>query len=195
MPESKSTAGARSAGKKPEPKPEPEPEAGKAGAAGEPRRPEPDSPPKRGRPRKTPLETRLADFLSVIAAGFVAAGDWHCGTLLADRAEPMAAAWGRLAKRNKRIAAMLETMLTGGEWGEVAIVTLTTVLPMAAHHGLVPERLGLLGALGPIGEEVDAPGGADPMAAARAAAGGADDGAPRPFAPPPQPGGNGNGGE
>jgi hypothetical protein len=90
--------------------------------------------------RKPPLKKQLEDVFATIAVAIAATGDAHCANVVASQAEPLAEAWSELAKVNPRVKAVIEKMLTGSAWGQVIFVSAATVIPIAAHHGLIPRN-------------------------------------------------------
>lgn len=118
-----------------------------SGGDGEPR---PDSPrgavppppePKGGRLK--PLERRLQEFFATIALGLQLTGDDFAATVVNRRAGELAKAWDRLARENPAVKRVLEGLLTGGAFGEAAMVTLGTIIPILWHRGMVPDAFGL----------------------------------------------------
>jgi hypothetical protein len=97
------------------------------------------SPPKPRVLRQAQLESALEDFFGGIALAIAFTGDMYCAEIVTTQAEPLAKAWGELAKKNARVKAMIEMMLQGSAWGQVITVTAATVIPIAAHHGFYPK--------------------------------------------------------
>jgi hypothetical protein len=96
-----------------------------------------------GRPT---IESRLEFFFSGIAMG-VTVIDEYDGKVISDNAEQLAKAWGQLYRENARVKAIIDRMLEGGAWGQVVIATMGVAVPIAAHHGALPDSvLGFVGA-------------------------------------------------
>lgn len=107
----------------------------------------PEQPPARDesakepRPRTRPatLKKELENFFGGIAILVMATGDTYCADIIATQAEPLAIAWSDLAKKNDRVRAMIEMIVSGSAWGAVFATTAATIMPIAAHHGLYPK--------------------------------------------------------
>lgn len=95
--------------------------------------------PARSRSASRNLETRLEEFFGGVAVAIAATGDPVCSRHVARQAKPLASAWNNLARENPRVRKIIERALSGGAWGEVILVTSATVIPIAAHHGLLPD--------------------------------------------------------
>lgn len=109
---------------------------------------------KRGRPKGSTnqstinkLENSINEFLAIPAMAFAAAGDQTCAWILAGEDSPgrqWAAAWANLAKESPAVRNALTRMMTGGAWGGVIVSTIMVAMPIAAHHGALPERFNLM---------------------------------------------------
>ena len=86
------------------------------------------------------LERQLKELFTTVG-GIVVMFDDVCGPVVIDNSERLAAAWAKAAEQNPRLKKMLESLLSGGAYGEVVIVTFMTLLPIFVHHGLVPPGL------------------------------------------------------
>lgn len=90
------------------------------------------------------------------------------GTVIIARAEDLGAALDALAKENPRVRKALEAMVATSAWADVAMVSVSIVLPMLAAHGILPaETATMVGAPEPPprpdpAPEVITPNGADP---------------------------------
>lgn len=93
--------------------------------------------------RARPLERRLQEFFGTIALGLQLSGDEFGATVVNRRAAELAKAWDRLARENPAVKRLLEGLLTGGAFGEAAMVTLGTLIPILWSRGLVPDSFGL----------------------------------------------------
>lgn len=124
---------------------EPTPEDQQPPPADPPTEPDDNGRPPPERPsvsRKGPvLQRQLAEFFAGASLAAMVAGDEFSANILAQQAEPLAAAWYRLAEQNPRVKAVIEKMVGGSAWGEALLVTAATVLPIAAHHKLIPPEV------------------------------------------------------
>lgn len=94
-------------------------------------------------PRATPLETRIRASLSGMELIVrVAFSDEVCGNAIAAGAPQLAKSLDDLAKQDPRVRRALEMAMTGGAWGEVLAASLTIVLPVLAHHGILGREKG-----------------------------------------------------
>ena len=89
-------------------------------------------------PPTTKLGKQLYEFVSSLSVAVMLAGDQHCADVLARNASPLAHAWDGLAQKNARVRLILETMVTGGAWGEAVFATLAVAVPIAQHHNIYP---------------------------------------------------------
>ena len=86
------------------------------------------------RTRKSNLQPKLeALFLSIgMIVSFKCA---FCGTeIIGKQAPALAKAWDNLAKENPAVRVALNKLLATSAWGEVAMVTAMTIIPIAEHH-------------------------------------------------------------
>lgn len=101
--------------------------------------------PKSGRPMPaaSSVEGKLGRDLEELFAGLAfmvgTTGDLYSAEIIAERAHDLAAAWARLAKKNPRVRMIIESMVHGSAWGEAIMATAAVAIPIAAHHGLIPE--------------------------------------------------------
>ena len=105
------------------------------------------------------LARQLEDFLIQIGLGLALTGDEFSANVVATKAPEVAAAWARLAAKNPRVRQVLEAMMTASDWSTAVSATLGLVLPIAAHHGVLPARFMMFGGV-PESPEVAAAGGA-----------------------------------
>lgn len=109
---------------------------------------------KRGRPKgsvsqKTvdKIEDSINEFLALPALYFAAIGDMQCSWILTGENSPgrqWAASWAQLAKQSPAVRNALQKMMQGGAWGGVIASTFMVIIPIAAHHGALPERFNLM---------------------------------------------------
>ncbi len=78
----------------------------------------------------TPYYSGLAGALAIV--------DPFDGACIALNSRQVANAWGALAEQNERVRRLLEAALSGGAWGAALLATLTMLLPILVHHGLLP---------------------------------------------------------
>lgn len=94
------------------------------------------------RPKRTvnrTLEDRLEELFAGIAVSLQVAGQGADAAIVAQQAEPMAAAWGDLARQNAKVKEILERIVSGGAWGAVFLATASVAIPIAQNHGWYPE--------------------------------------------------------
>lgn len=113
--------------------------------------------PKRGRPKgsvsqKTvdKIEDSINEFLAIPGMMFAAAGDQQCAWILIGENSPgraWASSWAVLAKESPQVRQVLTKMMQGGAWGGVIASTVMVAMPIMAHHGMLPERFNMLGAM------------------------------------------------
>lgn len=63
------------------------------------------------------------------------------GEAIVENAARAAEAWDRAAKKNPRVKAALERMLTASTLAEVLAIHMAIAAKIAANHGLMPERM------------------------------------------------------
>lgn len=126
-------------------------------------------------PRKGPtpkLQKSLEEALSAPALVYSLAGDQWAANHITNSAPTVAEAWYKLAQESPAVRRVLEKMTTGSAWGAVIFSTGGMVVPLLAHHGLLPAQVGvLLGGEqdngGPIVPPPPAPQGPPPGASTR----------------------------
>lgn len=91
----------------------------------------------------TPLRTQLLGTISLVGT-VVFTIDPYDGQVILGRAEQVATALDHLAQQNPAVKRALLALTTGSSWGELVLAVAPIVLAIAAHHGLVPERLGAI---------------------------------------------------
>lgn len=111
-----------------------------AQATGAPAQEAPTRAPRRG--PKPKLQKSLEEVFAAPALAYKMTGDEWATDFVKDRAEPLAEAWYNLAQESPPVKRILEKLTTGSAWGGVAIATGATVLPLLAHHQLLPGPLG-----------------------------------------------------
>lgn len=87
------------------------------------------------------LEKALAanfEMLGIAVMGF----DHFDGEVIVSKAPDLASALTEVAKHNKRVRNVLESMVAVGAWGGVlTILGGQIALPMAVHHNLLPDNV------------------------------------------------------
>lgn len=84
---------------------------------------------------KTGLEPKLVQLF--MSMGMVVSFKCEmCGTHIGSQAPQLAKAWDNLAKENPKVRKALTKMLATSAWGEVAMVTGMTLIPIMSHHNL-----------------------------------------------------------
>lgn len=91
-------------------------------------------------PGKANLERRFAASLATIGLG-VRMLCPVCGDTFIAGTEEMARGWSGVAAENESVRQVMEALSGGGAWGMAVMSTLTVLIPMAGHHGLVPGRV------------------------------------------------------
>lgn len=85
----------------------------------------------------TAIRRRLEE-LANLAGGLLSLVEPHDGAVILANAEPLARAWAPIAERHPRVRAALVGLESGGVYGAAAVATLTVLLPILAHHRLLP---------------------------------------------------------
>lgn len=138
----------------------------------------------KGQARKGPtpkLQKSLEELFSAPALAYSLAGDEWAAKHITTSAPGVAEAWYKLAQESAPVRRVLERMTTGSAWGAVIFSTGGMVLPLLAHHDLLPAQIGAaLGGGepngGPIVPPPPAPQGPPPGASQRAGGGAASNG-------------------
>lgn len=92
----------------------------------------------KGRPTKhNQRKEKLLQTLTTVGAG-VAFFEQFDGQVIIANAEQVAEATATLADENAQVAKALDAMTTGGAWGAFLIALCSMILPILAHHNLVP---------------------------------------------------------
>ena len=108
-----------------------------------PRRPN-QAPPQKGWSRAVEIENILFKYLQGISLGvsFLNAND---GEILSAGAADLAHELVELAKVDKRLRGILESIAAPGKYGGIMLATGSIIIPIAMNHGLIPQLdLGLL---------------------------------------------------
>lgn len=115
----------------------------KHGAAYEP--PRPNAPRKRNRPRakSVALHEDLAKGVKALAMlpllrNPAALGRPEVVDIIESRADDFASAWVAVAEKDERVAAWLNSLLTGGVWVNAGMATLTFTYAVAVFSGFAP---------------------------------------------------------
>lgn len=93
--------------------------------------------------RKGSLARELSTSIQDLAL-LVSLADQFDGLVLASNADRLANAWANLAAKNKTVDKILRGATGSMVYGEVIVATAMVILPICAHHGLLPESIGLL---------------------------------------------------
>lgn len=167
-----------------------------------------DTPPRRSAPgpgssgqgagastrRQTPssrkLQQSLEELFTAPALIYAATGDQWAAEFVKDRGPVLAEAWANLAQESPAVKRVLERITQGTAWGGVIAATGMTVIPLVAHHGLLPPQIAAFIPHGngpanggpivppppaPAGPPPGAPGGSPSPQRGRAARGGTPD--------------------
>lgn len=100
----------------------------------------PKQPAKSGGAR-APLQKSLEELFSAPAYIYALNGDTWAEDHISTTAPRLAEAWYKLAQKNPAVKRTLESLTTGSAWGGVAVATGATVLPLLAHHRLLPGQV------------------------------------------------------
>lgn len=121
------------------------------------------------------IKRRLREVFN-LAGGLVSLADAFDGQVILANADELAEAWAKVAERHPRIKLALDGFERGGIYGAAAIATASVLLPILAHHRLLPPSMAQLGAIvgGPAMPSPAPAGTADPFPRSPAAAGGTD---------------------
>lgn len=104
--------------------------------------------PKAAAPKATPrassgprpqLQRSLEELFSAPAYFYALTGDAWAEEHVTTTAPRLAEAWYKLAQKNPAVKRTLESLTTGSAWGGVMVATGATVLPLLAHHQLLPD--------------------------------------------------------
>lgn len=99
--------------------------------------------PKRRRRGAQPSISKIGDELDstigAIGVAVMMTGDEYCGTIILERGQVLTGALVTLAKQNPRVKKLLSAMVKTSTWTGVTMASLSILLPVAAHHGLIPE--------------------------------------------------------
>lgn len=113
-------------------------------------------------PNKINIEAKVAESMTAAGTGIVLMGTMRQspqlifdGRVCIANAEKTGKAMSDLAKEDPRIRAALEKMFTTSSWAKVGIVAASTIVPIAACHGMAPAGVGQMFA--PEGLEMPAP--------------------------------------
>lgn len=104
-------------------------------------------PPSAAKPRSGPkpqLQKSLEELFSAPAYVYSITGDEWAENHVNESAPRLAEAWYKLAQKNPAVKRTLERLTTGSAWGGVAVATGVAVLPLLAHHELLPGPLGAM---------------------------------------------------
>lgn len=112
-----------------------------------------DKTPKRSVPRQPSLKSRLLPVLQMPAL-LMASRCQVCSVHMLTQAEATVDAWIELAKADDRVRRALEALTAGSAITNALIATAGYVMPVMAHHGMLPAAIagpigGILGA-GPL---------------------------------------------
>lgn len=116
---------------------------GSSGAAQEQQTP-PQTPPQaeRAKPRKGTMEAQLRDAFASLSLMVAMTGDQFSAEVISSRTDELAHAWAALAEKNESVKRVLKGILEGSAWGEVTIVSLSVLIPIAYRYNLVPSVVG-----------------------------------------------------
>lgn len=84
------------------------------------------------------LQKSLEELFSAPAYVYAINGDQWAQDHITENAPKLAEAYYKLAQKNPAVKRTLERLTTGSAWGGVAVATGATVLPLLAHHQLLP---------------------------------------------------------
>lgn len=90
--------------------------------------------------RKASLTPQLSMFFGSIGAT-VYAFDQTCGQSIMQGTPALAEALDELARENENVRRVLEGLMTAGTYSKLVVAVAGIALPIAAHHGLLPEGL------------------------------------------------------
>lgn len=98
--------------------------------------------PKRKRRGAQPSISKIGDELDstfgAIGVAVMMTGDEYCGTIILERGQVLSGALVTLAKQNPRVKRLLSAMVKTTTWTGVTMASLSILMPVAAHHGLIP---------------------------------------------------------
>ena len=82
----------------------------------------------------------LDSTIGAIGVAVMMTGDEYCGTIILERGQVLSGALVSLAKQNPRVRKLLSAMVKTSTWTGVTMASLSIIFPVAAHHGLIPEK-------------------------------------------------------
>lgn len=91
--------------------------------------------------RKPQLQKSLEELFAAPAMGYALIGDEWAASFVTERAPVLAEAWYKLSVESPAVRRILTRLTAGSAWGGVAVATGATVLPLLAHHDLLPVEL------------------------------------------------------
>src|SRR5258708_13617508 len=94
-----------------------------------------DSTPRGSEPRRSKLKPKLESLF--IGLGMIVTFKCEqCGTWIGSQATANAEAWDKLARENPAVRRAIERFLVASAWGEVAMTTGMTLVPILQHHNI-----------------------------------------------------------
>lgn len=89
---------------------------------------------------KRSLERPLTDLFVSVGA-LVAPLDQFDSQCIISGAPDLAKSLNQVAQQDPRVYRALERLTSGGAWGGVVVSAMPIILPIAAHHGMLPQAL------------------------------------------------------
>jgi len=90
------------------------------------------------------IQEGLESFVTMIGVGVRMAGDEYCGDRILTQGPALTDSLVELSKQNPNVKRMLASLSQTSVWGGVIIASASLVLPIMAHHGLVPAPIASL---------------------------------------------------
>lgn len=93
--------------------------------------------------RATKLDKELTEMFMLIGM-LVSAVNQYDGMVILQNADTTAQAWAQLARTDKRIANVLDKLISTTAYSGVILATIKMAVPILANHGVVPPELGAM---------------------------------------------------
>lgn len=100
-----------------------------------------DKAPRSATARNTKLDKELTEMFMLIGM-LVSTVNQYDGMVILQNADTTAQAWAQLARTDKRIASMLDKLISTTAYSGVILATIRMAVPILANHGVIPPELG-----------------------------------------------------
>lgn len=93
--------------------------------------------------RALPLEIRLREFWLGISGGAALAGDSFTSGAIKAKHEELAYGYAKLAQANSQVKFVLEKFLVGSAYTEAIVPTVSLLIMVGWHWGIIPSKIGV----------------------------------------------------